>query len=64
VYAGLYALHNETLGGLAATPLNFTPGKPSSQRCYFVTKISNGNWTAPYGMTPQCEPQKYISATS
>jgi branched-chain amino acid transport system substrate-binding protein len=63
VYNGLYALHNETLGGLAATPLNFTAGKPSSQRCYFVVSIESGNWTAPYGMTPQCEPQQYITAT-
>jgi branched-chain amino acid transport system substrate-binding protein len=63
VYNGLYAMHDETLGGLAATPLNFTQGKPSTQRCYFVTQIKDGQWTAPYGMTPQCEPSQYISAT-
>jgi branched-chain amino acid transport system substrate-binding protein len=63
VYNGLYAMHGETLGGLAATPLTFTQGKPTTQRCYFVTQIKNGNWTAPYGMTPQCEPSQFISAT-
>jgi branched-chain amino acid transport system substrate-binding protein len=63
VYNGLYAMHGETLGGLAATPLTFTQGKPTTQRCYFVTQIKNGKWTAPYGMTPQCEPSQFISAT-
>jgi branched-chain amino acid transport system substrate-binding protein len=63
VYNGLYAMHGETLGGLAATPLTFNQDKPTSQRCYFVTQIKNGQWTAPYGMTPQCEPSQFISAT-
>jgi branched-chain amino acid transport system substrate-binding protein len=63
VYNGLYAMHSETLGGLAATPLTFTQGKPTTQRCYFVTQIKNGQWTAPYGMTPQCEPSQFITAT-
>lgn len=63
VYNGLYAFHGETLGGLAATPLTFTPGKPTSQRCYFITKISGDKWTAFQGMTPQCEPSQFITAT-
>jgi branched-chain amino acid transport system substrate-binding protein len=63
VYAGLFAMHDQTLGGLSASPLTFVQGRPNTQRCYFVTQIENGQWTAPYGMTPQCEPAQFISAT-
>jgi len=38
---GLYALKDETLGGLAP-PLNFTEGKPAPPTCYFSSKIDGG----------------------
>jgi len=38
---GLYALKDETLGGLAP-PLNFIEGKPAPPTCYFVMKIDDG----------------------
>jgi branched-chain amino acid transport system substrate-binding protein len=54
VLAGLYAFHGQTLGGLAP-PLTFTPGKPTAINCWFITKVKKGSYTAPLGMTPQCE---------
>jgi branched-chain amino acid transport system substrate-binding protein len=45
VINGLYALHNETLGGLAP-PLNFVANQPAPvARCYFGTQIVHGQWT-------------------
>jgi len=40
VLAGLYALKDETLDGIAA-PLNFTPGKPAFPSCYFVSTVED-----------------------
>lgn len=39
VKKGLYALKNETLGGLAP-PLSYTPGKASPPSCYFIFEES------------------------
>lgn len=41
VYEGLYALKEETLGGLSA-PLTFSKGKPSFPSCYFSGSIEDG----------------------
>ena len=41
VLAGLYALKDETLDGIAA-PLNFTAGKPGFPSCYFVSTVEKG----------------------
>jgi len=52
--AGLDSLRGVTLGGLAP-PLSFSPGQGSGAiPCYFVVEVSNGQWTAPDGATPQC----------
>lgn len=56
VYAGLYSLHGDTLGGLSPTPLTFVKGKPNPQHCYFITEIQNGKWIAPQGLKAQCAP--------
>jgi branched-chain amino acid transport system substrate-binding protein len=56
VLAGLYALNGTTLGGLSASHITFTPGKPSSQLCYFIVGIKNKKWIAPYGLKTQCRP--------
>jgi branched-chain amino acid transport system substrate-binding protein len=56
VLAGLYALHGTTLGGLSASPISFTPGKTTSQLCYFIVGIKNKKWIAPQGLKAQCTP--------
>lgn len=57
VLNGLYALQGATLGGLSATPLTFTAGKPTSEHCYFIVGIKNKKWFAPDGMKTQCAPK-------
>jgi branched-chain amino acid transport system substrate-binding protein len=54
VTSGLYALKNETLGGMVQ-PLNYTRGKPTNLDCYFTWKISGGKFVpGPDGDTPIC----------
>jgi branched-chain amino acid transport system substrate-binding protein len=53
VKKGLYALKDETLGGLAP-PLNFVAGKPAFPSCYFVASISNGKFSSPGGTKATC----------
>lgn len=51
---GLYALKNETLGGLTV-PLNFRRGQPAvDSGCWFVLRAGEGRWQAPQGATPDC----------
>ena len=64
VLTGLYALHGTTLGGLSPTPITFTQGKPSTQRCYFVVQVKNKKWVAYGGGKPQCEPTKDYQTTT
>jgi branched-chain amino acid transport system substrate-binding protein len=54
VVKGLYALHGETLGGLAP-PLTFRRGK-HSVNCWFVMGIKGGAVTTPNGLRTDCEP--------
>jgi branched-chain amino acid transport system substrate-binding protein len=54
IYNGLYAFHGETLGGLTA-PLTFTQGKPGADKCVFIFKVSNGQYSLPQGPQPVCE---------
>jgi branched-chain amino acid transport system substrate-binding protein len=49
----LYALKNETLGGIAP-PLNFTPNKPAFIPCYFSTTISGQKFQSLDGNKPTC----------
>ncbi|WP_433602447.1 ABC transporter substrate-binding protein [Nocardia sp. CA-135953] len=60
VKRGLYALKDETLGGLTA-PLTYTEGKPSVNNCYFPIEIHNSQFIAPNGATPTCIPQDKIT---
>lgn len=60
VKRGLYALKNETLGGLSG-PLNFVPGKPSLENCYFTYKIHDGQFTEPAGDKPVCAPMTVVA---
>jgi branched-chain amino acid transport system substrate-binding protein len=54
VKKGLYALANETLGGLVP-PLTFKQG-PHSVNCWFVGAIQGGAFTTPQGLKTDCEP--------
>jgi branched-chain amino acid transport system substrate-binding protein len=60
---GLYALKNETLGGLSG-PLNFIPGKPSPQNCYFTYKIDSGRFVQLSGAKPACAPAALVSTVT
>jgi branched-chain amino acid transport system substrate-binding protein len=53
VKKGLYALKNETLGGLTG-PLNFTPGKPAFVPCYFSEQLKGGKLVSLNGNKPTC----------
>jgi branched-chain amino acid transport system substrate-binding protein len=53
VKKGLYALKNETLGGLAA-PLNFTAGKPAFIPCYFTASLKSGKFVSLNSNQPTC----------
>jgi branched-chain amino acid transport system substrate-binding protein len=50
---GLYAFHDETLGGLAP-PLTYTPGQPGKVPCAFIISIQNGKFSEPQGLTTTC----------
>jgi branched-chain amino acid transport system substrate-binding protein len=56
----LYAMQDETLGGLAP-PLTFTEGEVSLHNCWFVLGIKNQKFTAPKGGDPQCSPDDVIN---
>ena len=58
---GLYTFKDETVGGLTP-PLTYLPGKPALTTCYFVTKVSGGQFTAPQGGTPTCVPTTKVPA--
>jgi branched-chain amino acid transport system substrate-binding protein len=53
VKKGLYALKNETLGGLAP-PLNFTAGKPAFVPCYFTAAMKGGKFVSLNNDQPTC----------
>lgn len=60
VKAGLYALKDETLGGIAP-PLNYTEGKPTRINCWFEEEFVAGKATLPGGSAPQCVPADKIA---
>jgi branched-chain amino acid transport system substrate-binding protein len=53
VKKGLYALKNDTLGGLAP-PLNFTAGKPAFVPCWFTEQVKSGKFASLSGDMPSC----------
>jgi branched-chain amino acid transport system substrate-binding protein len=53
VKKGLYALKDETLGGLAPQALSYTPGKPTLFNCYFTSNTQNSKLVAP-SLQPIC----------
>jgi branched-chain amino acid transport system substrate-binding protein len=58
---GLYALHNETLGGMAP-PLTFTNnGKGHQIYCAFVQGVQNNQFVMPQGQTLSCAPPAVVA---
>ena len=53
-FHGLYALKNDTLGGMSP-PLNFKKGQPNPINCWYWMKVSHGKFTTPYGTSPTCK---------
>jgi branched-chain amino acid transport system substrate-binding protein len=49
----LYALKNETLGGISP-PLTFSPGKATFVRCYFTDELAGGKFVPRNGGKPSC----------
>jgi branched-chain amino acid transport system substrate-binding protein len=59
VKQGLYALKSETLGGLTV-PLTYTQGSPTLFNCFYLSRIKNGQFVYPNGVTPQFAPNSAI----
>jgi branched-chain amino acid transport system substrate-binding protein len=57
---GLYAFHDETLGGMAP-PLNYKKGVPNPVDCWYWIRIQEGKFTTPYGVKPVCVAPPKIS---
>ena len=54
VYEGLYALKNETMGGLGPG-VTFKPGqKPQTQPCYYAVAVIDKQYRAPLGAQKLC----------
>jgi branched-chain amino acid transport system substrate-binding protein len=55
IFKGLYALKNETLGGLS-TPINYVKGANPNVKnnCGFVMKVQDGKFVEPDGLKPFC----------
>ena len=54
LYKGLYALHGDTLNGLAP-PLTFVKGKPNPVDCWAnYVLLKNGKFTTPFGTGTVC----------
>jgi branched-chain amino acid transport system substrate-binding protein len=52
----LWQIKNDRLGGLTP-PLTFNKNKPADRsKCYFVVRMVNHKWTAPYGDSMRCVP--------
>jgi branched-chain amino acid transport system substrate-binding protein len=54
IYKGLYAMHGDTLNGMAP-PLTFKQGQPNPVHCWFWIRIQNNKFTTPYGTAPVCK---------
>mgnify|MGYP000069423999 CR=1 FL=1 len=58
---GLYALKDETLGGLVQ-PLNYVAGQITSLNCFFEFKSADGAFTAVNDAKPICGPAEVLKA--
>jgi branched-chain amino acid transport system substrate-binding protein len=58
---GLYALKNDTLGGIAP-PLTYMKGKPFFTPCWYSARIENGTLISVNGNRPVCLPASQTAA--
>jgi branched-chain amino acid transport system substrate-binding protein len=57
ISTALNTFKNQTLDGLAPSPLTFTAGQPHAHNsCWFYMVLKSGKITAPYGMKTFCTP--------
>ena len=57
ILRGLWAMRNETLGGLSG-PLTFIEGQPAAPlTCYWPVRAKDGKWVAPTGGQGVCKPK-------
>jgi branched-chain amino acid transport system substrate-binding protein len=61
LYEGLYALKDETLGGVSP-PLNFVKGMPGATLCYFPQRIEGGKFVSDAVSCPDAATAKAIGA--
>lgn len=55
ILQGLWGLRDETLGGLTATPLNFTDGEaPPVQQCWYTVVLQGGSWKSADNAARHC----------
>lgn len=55
ILRGLWAIRDETLGGLLAAPVSYVEGAPAPVIvCGYPIELEGGAWTAPQGMTAVC----------
>jgi len=53
---GLWALKNDTLGGLSSQPLTFAEGQPPvGLSCWYALRVENGTWTSPDHFSANCD---------
>ncbi|CAA9350002.1 MAG: hypothetical protein AVDCRST_MAG93-7067, partial [uncultured Chloroflexia bacterium] len=60
VKKGLYALKDETLGGLVPQPLTFDEDAATPIRCWFLIAIEDGKFVTPQGLKTECAPQEFV----
>ena len=60
VKKGLYALKDETLGGLVPQPLTFDEDAATAIRCWFLIAIEDGKFVTPQGLKTECAPQEFV----
>lgn len=54
VFAGLWNVRNESLGGLIV-PVTYSKGKlPVAKRCVFIWTTAGGTWAQPANVAPSC----------
>jgi branched-chain amino acid transport system substrate-binding protein len=60
IFTGVYGLGSDfTLDGFIP-PQTITQGKPTTNACFFVVRVKNKQWTAPFGTKTYCEPQSLL----
>jgi branched-chain amino acid transport system substrate-binding protein len=54
ILKGLWAIHNDNLGGLTTSLTFHQDGLPTVPSCFFYLVVQGGRWVAPVGSQQQC----------